>query len=63
MSVKPRKELAAMLPQMKQWMEAMHQEPELSTQEVNTGKYVADLLKIWATRFMSMSENMALRVW
>ena len=45
MNVKPIKELAAILPQMKQWMEAMHQDPELSTQEVNTGKYVADLLK------------------
>ena len=45
MNVKPMKELAAMLPLMKQWMEAMHQDPELSTQEVNTGKYVADLLK------------------
>lgn len=50
MTVKPRKELAAMLPLMKQWMEAMHQEPELSTQEVNTGKYVADLLKKYGLR-------------
>lgn len=45
MNVKPIKELAAILPQMKQWMEAMHQDPELSAQEVNTSKYVADLLK------------------
>ena len=45
MNVKPIKELASILPQMKQWMEAMHQDPELSAQEVNTGKYVADLLK------------------
>ena len=45
MSVKPIKELADMLPQMKQWMEAMHRDPELSTQEVNTGKYIAKLLK------------------
>lgn len=45
MNVKPRKELAAMLPLMKEWMGAIHQNPELSTHEVNTAKYVAQLLK------------------
>ena len=45
MNVKPRKELAAMLPLMKEWMWAIHQNPELSTHEVNTAKYVAQLLK------------------
>ena len=45
MNVKPRKELAAMLPLMKEWMDVIHQNPELSTHEVNTAKYVAQLLK------------------
>ncbi len=45
MNVKPRKELATMLPLMKEWMGAIHQNPELSTHEVNTAKYVAQLLK------------------
>lgn len=45
MNIKPRKELAAMLPLMKEWMGAIHQNPELSTHEVNTAKYVAQLLK------------------
>ena len=45
MNVKPRKELAAMLPLMKEWMGAIHQNPELSTHEVNTAKYVVQLLK------------------
>lgn len=45
MNVKPRKELAAMLPLMKEWMGAIHQNPELSTHELNTAKYVAQLLK------------------
>lgn len=45
MNVKPRKELAAMLPLMKEWMGTIHQNPELSTHEVNTAKYVAQLLK------------------
>lgn len=45
MNVKPRKELAAMLPHMKEWMDVIHQNPELSTHEVNTAKYVVQLLK------------------
>ena len=37
--------LKARLPELKQWQESMHQFPELSMQEENTSKFIAEKLK------------------
>ena len=41
------KEFEARLETMKAWRHHLHRNPELSLEEVNTSKYIADLVKSW----------------
>lgn len=45
--VKPIVGVAELLPEMKSWMCHIHANPEVSTQERNTAKYIATLLREW----------------
>lgn len=38
-------EVSKLQPQMKQWMDTMHRRPELSMQEFDTAKYIAEVVK------------------
>lgn len=40
-------EVAKLQPEMKEWMDCMHQNPELNMDTPNTAKYIADRLKSW----------------
>ena len=41
------KEFEARLETIKAWRHHLHQHPELSFEEVNTSRYIADLVKSW----------------
>ncbi len=41
------KEFEAKLKTMQAWRHHLHQHPELSLEEVNTSKYIADLVRSW----------------
>ncbi len=45
MNVKPIKGVAALQPDMKKWMDHIHSNPELPTQEHGTAEYIADELR------------------
>lgn len=45
--LKPIKGIAALLPEMKSWMNYIHENAEVSGKEHNTAKYIAGLLKKW----------------
>lgn len=40
-------EVAKLQPEMKEWMDYMHQNPELNMDTPKTAKYIADKLKSW----------------
>lgn len=37
--------ISTLQPQMKQWMDTMHRRPELSMQEFDTARYIAEVVK------------------
>ena len=47
MEAKPIAGVAELLPEMKSWMCHIHANPEVSTQEHDTAKYIAALLRQW----------------
>ncbi|HBN05595.1 MAG TPA: amidohydrolase, partial [Bacteroidales bacterium] len=40
-------EVSKLQPEMKEWMDFMHQNPELNMDTQNTAKFIAEKLKLW----------------